>query len=84
MKDHIEHRLHQLQQELASGQQLMADLEQRQQNLRETLLRIGGAIQVLQELLQEIDTPSGGPRPLAEAGGLPVSEGRASEDVDRG
>jgi CHASE3 domain sensor protein len=56
MKEQIEQRLRQLQQEFESGQQLLADLEQRQQSLRETLLRIGGAIQVLQELLQAGDT----------------------------
>lgn len=59
MKEQIEHRLQQLQHEFESGQQVLAELEQRQQNLRETLLRIGGAIQVLQELLQTTDTPLG-------------------------
>lgn len=56
MKAQLEQRLHQLQQEFESGHQMMAELEQRQQTLKETLLRISGAMQVLQELLQSADT----------------------------
>ncbi|HEY6352715.1 MAG TPA: hypothetical protein VI636_25240 [Candidatus Angelobacter sp.] len=43
-------RLTQLKKELEKGQQQMALLEQRRQELRDTLLRISGAIQVLEEL----------------------------------
>jgi prefoldin subunit 5 len=43
-------RLIQLKKELERGQQQMALLEQRRQELRDTLLRISGAIQVLEEL----------------------------------
>ena len=52
MRDQIDQRLSQLQSEFESGQKLLRDLEVRQQELRDTLLRIGGAIQVLQELLK--------------------------------
>jgi prefoldin subunit 5 len=43
-------RLVQLKKELEKGQQQMALLEQRRQELRDTILRISGAIQVLEEL----------------------------------
>lgn len=46
----INNRLDQLKQELERGQQQMALLEQRRQDLRDTILRISGAIQVLEEL----------------------------------
>ena len=43
-------RLVQLRRELEKGQQQMALLEQRRQELRDTILRISGAIQVLEEM----------------------------------
>jgi hypothetical protein len=46
----IEQRLQELRYEYAKGQQQLAQLEQRRQELREMMLRIGGAIQVLEEL----------------------------------
>jgi hypothetical protein len=58
MKDQLQQRLHQLQTEFESGQKLLRDLEVRQQEVRDTLLRIGGAIQVLQEILKQ-DDPAG-------------------------
>ena len=53
MRERIEQRLKALRAEFESGQQLMADLEDRQARLRDTLLRISGAIQVLEEELGE-------------------------------
>lgn len=53
MRQQVEHRLHELKAEWASGQQMLADLEAQQTNLRNTLLRISGAIQVLEELLAQ-------------------------------
>ena len=53
MRQQIENRLSELQTEFEVGQKVMAELEVRQANLRGTLLRIGGAIQVLEELLGE-------------------------------
>lgn len=47
----IENRLHELKAEYESGQKMLADLEKRQAELHQTLLRISGAIQVLEELL---------------------------------
>ena len=43
-------RLSQLKEELKSGQEQLAQLEQRSDELRKTMLRISGAIQVLEEL----------------------------------
>jgi uncharacterized protein (DUF3084 family) len=43
-------RLEELRRELEKGQQEMARLDLRRQELRDTMLRISGAIQVLEEL----------------------------------
>jgi septal ring factor EnvC (AmiA/AmiB activator) len=49
----LEKRLDQLRQEFASGQNQLAELDQKRAGLRDTLLRISGAIQVLEETLGE-------------------------------
>ena len=51
MREQIEKRLAVLQTEMEAGQKMMAEVEAKQAHLRSTLLRISGAIQVLQELL---------------------------------
>lgn len=51
MKREIEARLKELKEEYQKGQGQLVALEQETANLRNTLLRISGAIQVLQELL---------------------------------
>ncbi|MEN8445227.1 MAG: hypothetical protein ABG776_09490 [Cyanobacteria bacterium J06555_13] len=51
MKKQLEGRLQQLKTELASGQKVLAELEAKQTNVRDTLLRIQGAIQVIEEEL---------------------------------
>jgi hypothetical protein len=48
----IEGRLSELKREFESGQKLLRELEAKQVEVRDTLLRIGGAIQVLEELLR--------------------------------
>ncbi|MEA5521394.1 hypothetical protein [Limnoraphis robusta] len=55
MKQQLEQRLQQLKAEFASGQKVLVDLEAKQANVRETLLRIQGAIQVLEEELAKVD-----------------------------
>ena len=57
MKQQLEQRLEELRTEFASGQKMLADLEARQANLRDSLLRISGAIQVLEEELAEERQP---------------------------
>ncbi len=51
MKDKLQERLKELKAEFEAGQKMMADLREKQRNLQETLLRISGAIQVLEEEL---------------------------------
>lgn len=50
-RDDMERRLAELEAELQAGERLMAELDDRRQRLRDSMLRIGGAIQVLRELL---------------------------------
>ena len=57
MKEQLEQRLQSLKIEYEAGQKMLADLDAKQANLRDTLLRISGAIQVLEETLSETDTP---------------------------
>jgi prefoldin subunit 5 len=45
-------RLAQLRAEYEAGQKMLAELDAQRQELRETMLRISGAIQVLEELAQ--------------------------------
>ena len=54
MQDKLQQRLQQLKTEYEAGQKVMADLEAKKANLRDTLLRISGAIQVLEEILSEV------------------------------
>ncbi len=51
MKQQLEQRLKELREEFESGQRALAELEAQQMNIRNTLLRISGAIQVLEEEL---------------------------------
>lgn len=53
MKEKLQQRLQDLKTEFEDGQKILAELEAKQANLRETLLRISGAIQVLEEMLSE-------------------------------
>lgn len=52
MRERLEQRLQELKAEYESGQKMLADLEARQQELRNTLMRISGAILVLEEELE--------------------------------
>jgi hypothetical protein len=56
MIDKLSVRLEALRSELQSGRQMETELEDRLAQLRATLLRIGGAIQVLEELLEQEDS----------------------------
>jgi hypothetical protein len=53
MRQQLEDRLKSLKAEFEAGQQRLAGLEQECQSLRQTLLRISGAIQVLEEELAQ-------------------------------
>jgi hypothetical protein len=51
MRSQLEQRLAQLKAEYASGQKALAELQAKEVSLKETLLRISGAIQVLEAQL---------------------------------
>jgi prefoldin subunit 5 len=51
-------RLKTLEAEFQKGQQMLAELDQRRAEIRDTLLRIGGAIQVLKELASTQPEPA--------------------------
>lgn len=67
MHDQIQARIEALRKELELGQQRMHELEQQLTQLRDTMLRISGAIQVLEEL-QAQDTPAADAPPDAAPG----------------
>lgn len=56
MREQAERRVSELRDEHQKGQQMLAELDGRAAELRQTLMRISGAIQVLEELLTH-DTP---------------------------
>lgn len=58
-QDAIRRKLLELQAEFEPGQQQLAALDQNRGILRDTLLRISGAIQVLEDLLQSESSPNG-------------------------
>ena len=53
MQDQIEARLKELREQFQAGQGQLQELERQEAYLRETMLRISGAIQVLEELLSK-------------------------------
>ena len=66
MREQIEKRLKELKTEFEDGQQMLGELEAKQISLRNTLLRISGAMQVLEELLssQPVEIPVSAPAQL--------------------
>ena len=60
MKEQLEKRLQSLKTEFEAGQRALANLEEKQTSVRETLLRITGAIQVLEEELAVADSSTNG------------------------
>ena len=68
MRDQIEQRLAELKTEFDAGQKMLAELDQKRASLEQTLLRISGAIQVLDELLD----PSSGAQTSSSAPPVPA------------
>ena len=56
MRAKLDERLQELKTEYESGQKMLAEQESRSADLRETLLRIAGAIQVFEEELERPDS----------------------------
>jgi uncharacterized coiled-coil protein SlyX len=71
MNVNYQSRLDALRKEMAVGEQRMQELERQLAQLRDTMLRISGAIQVLEEL-QAQDTPAS----AAPDGGDDMEEGK--------
>ena len=61
MQQQMRDRLEALRREHAAGLDALAELQRREQELRATVLRISGAIQVLEELLGEAIAPPSAP-----------------------
>lgn len=53
MKQQLEKRLAELKSEFEAGQKMLADLEKKRSDLEATMLRISGAIQVIEEMLAQ-------------------------------
>lgn len=51
MREQLQKRLEELRAELEAGQKMLNDLDAKRENLRQTLLRISGAVQILEEEL---------------------------------
>jgi predicted nuclease with TOPRIM domain len=57
MREQLEKRLEELRAEFEKGKATLQDLEAKTANVRETMLRLAGAIQVLQEELEKVSRP---------------------------
>ncbi len=77
MKAQLQQRLKELKAEFESGQQMLADLEAKSANLKETLLRISGAIMVLEEELRKADNNG---KPIQQSNGVPEENLVVEED----
>jgi hypothetical protein len=73
MREHVQARLEALRSEWATAQAKLRELELQQLRLREVLLRLRGAIQVLEELLQS--ARPAGPAPERSSPETEPSEG---------
>lgn len=60
MQEQLRNRLAELKAEFEKGQQQLQDWETQASTLRQTLLRISGAIQVLEEELAKVEAPPSG------------------------
>lgn len=69
MKEQLKERVKELKSEFESGQKMLAELESKQANMRNTLLRISGAIQVLEEEIAKQENTADGITPAGAISG---------------
>jgi predicted nuclease with TOPRIM domain len=67
VREQIKNRIESLRSEYRTGQEILAELEAREAGLKLTLTRISGAIQVLEELLQENESTAATTQPAVNA-----------------
>jgi hypothetical protein len=67
VKNQLQQRLNELKAEFEAGQRLLADLDAKRANLQESMLRISGAIQVLEEELAKSAQAAGSDEKQSEA-----------------
>lgn len=79
MRAEAEQRLSELRAEHQKGQQMLAEAEAKAADLRQTLLRITGAIQVLEELLGPGAVPQNGAAPAPAAAAAVAAVAAAAE-----
>jgi len=72
---YLARRLDELRSEFESGQRQLALLDQRRQQLSETLLRIGGAIQVMEESMAALGGDVSAAEVAAAAGAVSAHNG---------
>lgn len=60
MKEQLKQRLRSLKTEFEAGQKMLVDLEEQQARVKETVWRISGAIQVLEEELAKAHSEENG------------------------
>lgn len=66
MREQLQHRLAELKKDFMTGQARLQELESQQALMRETLLRISGAIQVIEEMLNDERTEGADNTPAPE------------------
>ena len=77
MREQLQTRLEELKREFETGQARLRELEAQETQLRQTMLRISGAIQVLEEALAETQTetaPQGTAPQANDEGNTPAGE----------
>jgi prefoldin subunit 5 len=75
MREQAKLRLEELKKEFETGQSQLQELDRQQTRLRETLLRISGAIQILDEMLAiENSQTQDHPANSQGAGSIPIAQ----------
>ena len=84
MREQMQERLAALRREFESGRRMLGELEARQADLQQTLLRIGGAVQVLEELLDAAgERPGAGDPTVPRTATRPATRTRRSPTAVR-